>query len=94
MKEQNDNGFVPILAQAIAEMNVEQGEYFSFQLPAVLAAEMAQTRRKSFRGTTDSAASLSRKPSQVLQTQIILTDLSSLWKFFSLSLTRDYGTTL
>lgn len=30
MKEQNDNGFVPILAQAIAEMNVEQGEYFSF----------------------------------------------------------------
>ena len=30
-------------------------------------------------------------PSRVLQTQIILTDLSSLWELFSLSLTGDYG---
>lgn len=31
MKEQNGNGFVPSIAQAIAEMKVEQGELFSLE---------------------------------------------------------------
>ena len=62
----------------------------SLWLPAVPTAGAAQTGRKSYRGTTGSAAPLGRKPSRVLQTQIISTDLSSSWELFSLSLTGDY----
>ena len=63
----------------------------SLWLPVIPASGVAQTGRKSFRGPTDSAAALDRKPPPILQTQIISTALSSSWELFSLSLTGDYG---